>query len=201
FVVENCAEGGQNMGFNDDRDYLVWNNINFPSTGTYLVEYRVASGGGGGTVSCDLDNGGTQLGNTTVPGTGGWQNWQTVSRTVNISAGPHNFGIYSQVGGWNLNWVRISRAANRAALATAGSTENDAQLSLYPNPVADELHLSLAPALADRPYRLVNTVGQVVGHGALGRTLDVRKLPAGLYLLQVTTQDQQTLSRRIVVAH
>jgi hypothetical protein len=39
-------------------------------------------------------------------------------------------------------------------------------------------------------------VGQAVRTGTLGASLDVAALPAGLYLLIVTTSDQQTLSRR-----
>ncbi len=196
-VVETCTDagGGQDMGYIDPGDYLVWNGINFPTTGTYLVEYRVASGASGGTISSDLNAGTTQLGNTTVPATGGWQNWQTVSKTVTINAGTYNFGVYAQTGGYNLNWVRISKAAARGPLAIA-STQNDAQLALYPNPVADQLRLAVGPELAGSTYRLLDPLGRLAGRGPLGSTLDVARLPAGLYLLVVTTKDQQTLSRR-----
>lgn len=199
-VVETCTDagGGQDMGYIDPGDYLVWNSITFPTTGTYLIEYRVASGASGGTVSSDLNAGSIQLGNTTIPGTGGWQTWTTVSKTVTINAGTYNFGAYAQTGGYNLNWVRISQASGArvgAALATV-SAHNDEQLSLYPNPVADQLRLATAPELAGSTYRVVNAVGQAVRSGALGASLDVAALPAGLYLLVVTTKDQQTLSRR-----
>ncbi len=212
-VVEACTDagGGQDMGYIDPGDYLVWNGVNIPISGTYLLEYRVASGAGGGTISADLNAGTTQLGNTSIPGTGGWQSWTTVSKTVTLNAGTYNFGIYAQTGGYNLNWVRISQvgaarlSANPAAalLATPDAHPTD-QLSLYPNPVADQLRLDLVPELAGSSYRLLNAVGQAVGQGtlsqtpdqALGQTLDVRALSAGLYLLQVTTPDRQTLSRR-----
>lgn len=198
FVVENCSEGGQDMGYTDASDYLVWNGVNFPSTGTYLIEYRVASGASGGTISSDLNAGNVQFGNTTIPGTGGWQTWTTVSKSVTITAGTYNFGIYAQTGGYNLNWVRISKA-NGAREATPLATLNardDDQLSLYPNPVSEQLRLVAAPELAGSTYRVVNSVGQAVRAGTLGTTLDVAALPAGLYVLVVTTKDAQTLSRR-----
>jgi len=199
-LVETCAEGGQDMGTIDAGDYLVWNGLSIPTTGTYLLEYRVASATNGGTISADLNAGSVQLGNTTIPGTGGWQNWTTVSKTVTLNAGTYNFGIYAQTGGYNLNWVRLTRqgtARLAAPLATApASTQSDEQLSLYPNPVADQLRLAAAPELAGSPYRVVNSVGQAVRSGALGASLDVSALPAGLYLLIVNTPSQQTLSRR-----
>ncbi|MGI4763373.1 MAG: beta-1,3-glucanase family protein [Janthinobacterium lividum] len=199
-VVETCAEGGQDMGTIDAGDYLVWNGITIPSTGTYLLEYRVASATSGGTISADLNAGNIQLGNTTIPGTGGWQTWTTVSKTVTLNAGTYNFGIYAQTGGYNLNWVRITKqgtARLAAPLATApASTQPDEQLSLYPNPVADQLRLAAAPTLAGSSYRVVNSVGQAVRSGTLGASLDVATLPAGLYLLVVSTPGQPTLSRR-----
>jgi hypothetical protein len=190
--------GGQNMGFIDQGDYLVWNAINFPTTGTYTIEYRVASGASGGTISADLNAGAVQLGNSTLPATGGWQTWTTVSKTVTINAGTYNFGIYAQTGGYNLNWVRITKVsgAREAAPVVAASTASTEQLSLYPNPVSDQLRLATAPELAGSTYRVVNAVGQAVRSGALGTSLDVTTLPAGLYQLVVTTPDQQTLSRR-----
>ena len=125
-VVEACSEGGQDMGYVDQGDYLVWNAVNFPTSGSYRIDYRVASGAGGGTISADLNGGSVPLGSTSIAGTGGWQNWTTVSRTVTINAGTYNFGIYAQTGGWNLNWVRLTKLAGAtAAAATANATALD----------------------------------------------------------------------------
>ncbi|WP_250464842.1 carbohydrate-binding protein [Microbulbifer litoralis] len=103
------AGGGQNVGWIDTGDWMAYNSITFPETGNYTVEYRVASQDGGGRVSLDLDGGTTVLGELALPATGGWQNWVTVSHTVHIPAGTYNLGLYAQTGGWNLNWIRISR--------------------------------------------------------------------------------------------
>jgi hypothetical protein len=186
------------MGYTDAGDYLVWNAVNFPTTGTYLLEYRVASGASGGTISADLNAGAIQLGSTTIPATGGWQNWTTVAKTITVNAGTYNFGIYAQTAGYNLNWVRLSRATNarQSQLPVALATQNDQQLSLYPNPASSQLRLALAPALAGSTYRVVNSAGQTVREGTLGTTLEVATLPVGLYILMVKTPAAQTLSRR-----
>lgn len=106
--TENCAEGGLDVGGIDQGDWMAYNNVTFPANGSYLVEYRVASPGGG-TVSLDLNAGGIVLGQAQIPATGGWQTWRTVSQTVNVSAGTYSLGTYAVQGGWNLNWIRITR--------------------------------------------------------------------------------------------
>jgi len=103
------AGGGQNVGYIDTGDWMAYNSINIPTTGTYKVEYRVASLGGGGRLSLDVNAGANVLGYLDIPSTGGWQNWTTVSHNVTINAGTYNFGIFAQAGGFNLNWFRITK--------------------------------------------------------------------------------------------
>ncbi|RTL47201.1 MAG: glycosyl hydrolase family protein [Burkholderiales bacterium] len=106
--TEPCSEGGLNVGWIDTNDWMAYNNISFPTSGNYRVEYRVASLNGG-TLSLDLNAGTIQLGQLGVPATGGWQNWTTISHTVNINAGTYNVGVFAPKGGWNLNWIKFTR--------------------------------------------------------------------------------------------
>ncbi len=106
--TEACAEGGQNVGYIETGDWMAYNSITFPTSGSYRVDYRVASTAGG-TVSLDLNAGSIVLGQVGVPNTGGWQNWTTVSQTVNINAGTYNVGVYAAQGGWNLNWIKFTK--------------------------------------------------------------------------------------------
>lgn len=87
---------------------MAYNNVTFPSSGSYRVEYRVASPSGG-ALSLDLNAGGILLGQVQVPATGGWQTWTTVSHTVTVAAGTYSLGVYAAQGGWNFNWIRITR--------------------------------------------------------------------------------------------
>lgn len=100
--------GGQNAGWIDVNDWMAFANVNFPTSGTYRVEYRVASVNGG-QLSLDLNAGAIQLGQITIPATGGWQNWTTVSHTVSINAGTYAVGVFAPQGGWNINWLRFTR--------------------------------------------------------------------------------------------
>lgn len=107
--TETCSEGGQNVGYIEATDWLSYPPITIPTSGNYRIEYRVASLNGGGRLSQDVNAGATVLGELNIPSTGGWQNWTTISQTVNINAGTYNFGLYALTGGWNINWFRITR--------------------------------------------------------------------------------------------
>ncbi len=99
--------GGYNVGWTEAGEWLAFNNVNVPAAGNYQIQARVASGGGGGTISFDLNAGNTQLGQVSVPATGGWQTWQTVTLDTYLPAGTHSLGVYATTGGWNLNWVKV----------------------------------------------------------------------------------------------
>ncbi|UOQ72256.1 glycosyl hydrolase [Hymenobacter cellulosilyticus] len=139
--LEACSDtgGGQDVGWIDTNDWMIYNSVTFPTSGAYTIEYRVASPSGG-RVSADLNAGTTQLGNVAIPATGGWQNWTTVSQTVNVTAGTYNFGVFAQAGGWNLNWIRITKAGSTTSarsaqvLATTATAGRAQALEVYPNP-------------------------------------------------------------------
>lgn len=198
-AIETCSDtgGGQDMGNIDAGDYLVFNNINFPTSGAYTLEYRVASPNGG-TVSSDLNAGSTQLGSTAIPATNGWQNWTTVSKTVNVNAGTYNFGVYAQTAGYNLNWVRITKVsgAREAAPTAAAAASPAASAGLYPNPVAAHERLQAEPALVGSAYQVVDALGRVASQGILTSAgLDVSGLRAGSYTLLLTQPGQPRVSR------
>jgi predicted esterase len=97
--------GGQNVGYIDLGDWMDYS-VSPSSSGTYAVNLRVSSPGGG---QLQIKNSaGTVLATVTVPNTGGWQNWQTVSTNIALNAGTQTVRIYSASNGWNFNWWEIS---------------------------------------------------------------------------------------------
>jgi hypothetical protein len=106
--VTTDTNGGQNVSYIDAGDWMAYANIVVPTSGSYRIEYRVASPSGA-TFSSDLNAGATQLGSVSIGATGGWQNWTTVNQTVSLTAGTHSFGIFAQQAGWNINWFRITK--------------------------------------------------------------------------------------------
>ena len=68
--TENCAEGGQDVGYISNGSYLEFNQVNLNGATSFTA--RAASDTSGGTISIYLDSpGGTLIGAMPVPGTGG----------------------------------------------------------------------------------------------------------------------------------
>ncbi len=105
------AGGGLNVGWIDNGDWLSYAGtpLNLPQTGNYRIEYRIASLNGGGNLNFEEAGGTPAYANLNVPSTGGWQNWTTINHVVHLNAGTHRFGIKANRGGWNLNWIRITK--------------------------------------------------------------------------------------------
>lgn len=106
--TENTSDvgGGLNVGRISATDSLSFNTT-VQTSGTYLVEFRVATPRS--TSSIELRVNGSPAANISVPNTGGWQNWQTISAEINLNSG--NQTIELQFGGnqsgdlMNLNWI------------------------------------------------------------------------------------------------
>ncbi|MBP1222530.1 carbohydrate-binding protein [Flavobacterium sp. 1355] len=188
--------GGLNVGYADTGDWMSYNTINFPTSGSYLIEYRVASGVSGAVISSDLSAGAIQLGSVNIPNTGGWQNWQTVSQTVNVNAGTYNFGIYIQNTGVNLNWFRITKTASALAAKTA-STDKIESLTVYPNPTEQTLFFSAEVSGAN--IRIIDSQSgaTVSQQTANTNSIDVAGLKSGIYLILVEKDGIKTVRRFI----
>ena len=106
--TEPCSEGGQDVGWIDANDWIVWN-VNIPTAGTYTVQYRVASLNGGGVIQLEKAGGSPVYGSVSVPGTGGWQNWTTISHQVTLTAGQQQIAVKALAGGYNINWLKITQ--------------------------------------------------------------------------------------------
>lgn len=97
--------GGQNTGNINTGDWMTYDNIQIPVTGTYKITYRVASLASGGTLQ--MKEGASVLAVVTVPATGAWQKWVDVESTVTLTAGAHSLTLLAQLGGFNVNWFKI----------------------------------------------------------------------------------------------
>jgi hypothetical protein len=190
------TDGGSNVGYTETGDWLAYNNINFPTTGSYLIEYRVASGVAGGRLSSDLNGGTIILGNVDIPNTGGWQNWQTVTQTVSVNAGTYNFGIYIQNTGMNINWIRITKAGNAAASTVIEEETAIATLNVYPNPVSETLFFT--SDVSGGNLNIVDSQGVIVGSQKVNEnSLNVANLRQGIYFIVFEKEGKRTIKRFI----
>jgi hypothetical protein len=108
---ENTSDvgGGQNVGNIQTGDWMSYPAVTIPTTGTYRVEYRVTALYSGGSLQLKRAGGTPVYGGLSIPATGGYQIWMTVSHIVNLSAGSQSFGIKATGSGWNINWFSITK--------------------------------------------------------------------------------------------
>jgi arabinoxylan arabinofuranohydrolase len=95
--TEPSSAGGMNVGYLENGDYIKVRGIAF-GNGAASVSVRVASAAAGGTL--EIRTGGptgTVAGRCSVPGTGGWQAWQTVSCPVSGLSGTQD--VWFRVAG------------------------------------------------------------------------------------------------------
>jgi len=105
--TEPASEGGMNVGWIENGDYIKVKGAAF-GTGARTFSARVASATSGGTIEVRLDGpDGAVAGRCGVSGTGGWQNWTTVSCPITGATG--NRDLYLRFAGgsgylFNVNW-------------------------------------------------------------------------------------------------
>ena len=109
--TEPCDEGGMNVGNIQNGDYIKVSGVNF-ANGASSFDARVSSETSGGNIEIHLDSDtGTLIGTCAVSGTGGWQNWETVSCDVTDVTGIHDvFFKFTGSGDYllNFNWWKFS---------------------------------------------------------------------------------------------
>lgn len=194
------AENGQNVGYIDTNDWMAYNSISIPTPGNYTVSYRVASNGAGGELSLDTNAGANVLGSVTIPGTGGWYNWTTVSHTVYIDAGTYNFGIFAQTGGWNLDSWTISSASSASRTTSnnePSSVDYQSSILVYPNPAKQEITIEMGRE-EEASINILSASGQLVQQTEAiqsGKSINISNLDQGLYFIQIRTTEKTHIKR------
>jgi Glycosyl hydrolase family 3 C-terminal domain/Carbohydrate binding module (family 6)/F5/8 type C domain/Fibronectin type III-like domain/Glycosyl hydrolase family 3 N terminal domain len=128
--------GGYNVGWLNNGEWLEYT-VNPPDpSAIYSINVRVAAPAAGGQLRVRLN--GTVLGTVSVPATGGWQNWQTVTLpNVPIQGDIGSQALRLEVlnNGFNINWVELDRVqicgTNDLALNQPASASS-IQSSSYP---------------------------------------------------------------------
>ncbi len=186
------AGGGSNIAGSGAGKWVAYNNINFPTTGTYIVEYRVATALTG-RISCDLNSGSIQLGAIDVSTSGGWQSWKTVTQTITVNAGTYSFGVFYVSGQVNINWIKITKSGG-GRLATHEeeiAVENDGSSRIFPNPVHHTLHYTLPKGVQAHTVLVRDILGKSVSEHSFSKakdnnSMDVSTLKEGIYFITLS---------------
>lgn len=118
--------GGYNIGYTKAGEWLKYT-VAVAQTGTYAVEFRVASKYAGAKLHLEVD-GANVTGTITLPVTGGFQTWQTIlSQSISLTAGQHVLRVkfdtqtaHGDVG--NLNWLRFAQTGGGGGSVVTATT-------------------------------------------------------------------------------
>jgi hypothetical protein len=108
--LEACTDTGcgYDLGWTSAGQWFRYT-VNVASAGEYTVSFRVASPSGVSGAFHIADTSGTDLtGTEAVPATGGWQNWATITDTIQLAAGQQTLILDQDNSGWNIRSLAFS---------------------------------------------------------------------------------------------
>lgn len=170
--------GGQSTGSINTGDWMVYNGIAIPLSGTYKITYRVASLSTGGTFQLKTGTN-TVIDTVTVPKTGGWQTWVDVERTLSLSAGTHNLMLLATAGAFNINWFKIENIDGGVVSSSSVSSVASSANSSVASSVASSVNSSAASSIVS------STAASVASSAASSSAAaTVKPLAAGGIIIQ-----------------
>ncbi|MES2732844.1 MAG: carbohydrate-binding protein [Bacteroidota bacterium] len=107
--VFTVSEGTNGIGWINTGEWLEYT-VNAATAGSYNINARVASVFATGVFHLEWD--GVNVSNAiAVPNTGDWQTWQSVTKTVTLTAGQHVLRVFADAGNFNINKITFASAA------------------------------------------------------------------------------------------
>lgn len=169
--IEAASEGGFNIGWICEDEWTEYT-VDVEVAGSYLFEARVASQATGGLFHVEFD-GDDRTGPVSVPVTGGWQSWTTLSQEVILDQGLQimRFANSSTNQEYNLNWFRYTLQCMK------GDVNNDGLID--GTDIADFVSTILSPESAGAWKGCAADVDETPG-------ADLNDLPAFVDLLLST---------------
>lgn len=171
--------GGFNVGYTNVGDYLEYR-INVKDSGLYQITSRVACQSNAGKFSLQqISDDGTVINEavSSVPVTGGWQEWETISDgEINLHKGRWVLRLTITDPEFNLNWIRLTKKKIVTAI------NDKSELVLYPNPTKRFINVSSA---THDQFTVLTMNGSKVLSGQVTdeRSIDLKALKSGTYVL------------------
>ncbi|HET7733930.1 MAG TPA: carbohydrate-binding protein [Paludibacter sp.] len=184
FSFETCTDtgAGTNTSYaaiDKYLDYYTW----VANSGTYKMDFRISVNSASAQIAVLKDVNGSMvpLKSVSFSNTGGWQNWQTQSATVALTAGKNIIRLLSRTDGYNLNWIQF------AQLTPVESTQT-LDIALYPNPAHDSFFLQFNNE-NPRRVEILDLQGRLISHFVSQLTFErvnVVGMKPGVYIVKIS---------------
>ncbi len=194
--IEDCTDvgGGKNIGYTNSGDYADYL-IFVDEDEEFFLNLRIASLYGSAKLEfhlIDENSVDTKLTDFTVPSTGGWQTWKTISNYMIVPKGVYTLRMLVVSGEFNMNWFQFEIAQD--------NDENDQMKSesfAYPNPVSGNQMYIITGSddNSTTSINIYNTTGQLLSSASYklnnGNTeIDITDIPKGLAILRLATKNK-----------
>jgi hypothetical protein len=174
----------------DAGDWIDYN-VDVSEAGTYAAGFRIASTRET-SFSLYVDNKFNKR--IDIPSTGGLEEWQTIAYDVSLNSGKQIIRIRPNGGGWKLNWWKLEESTG-----SVNVPDKESAIKIFPNPAYDRI-LNIAGAGNKGIVNITDIKGQIRARYRLNESavLDLSFLPAGVYHLQIISDDQ-CMSQMIII--
>ena len=174
--------GGLNIGYTDAGDFADYF-VLVTETGDYDINFRAASENQSGSILLQLIDGSNiqNLTQISLPITGGWQTWETVSATTNLTEGSYKLRLKVSHPGFNLNWIEFDFTGN-----SMGLDDNEMKgLRLFPNPVNEIL--TIYSEYETFTIEIFDIIGKKIFEAENLNSINVGHFEEGIYLLKISS--------------
>ena len=172
--------GGYKLGYTDSGDFSEYS-VLVTESGEYEVSVRIASANDSGSIIFQLVEGSNEqyLTQISLPITGGWETWETVSKSLTLEEGSYTLRLVVGQSGFDINWIDFEYIGDSMSL----SETNEINLSLTPNPSSD--YLSLNTDLSEFVIEIYDFLGKKVHFSQNTNRINIKDLVNGMYLLNI----------------
>ncbi|MFB6342672.1 glycosyl hydrolase [Saccharicrinis sp. FJH62] len=166
------------------NDYLEYR-IDVPADGTYNFDIRVSSTR---RTALKVYVDGSAVLTHQIPDNDGWDNWSTVTKTIDLSKGIHILKLVALGSGFNLNWFEIRNQ-------TAQKLDEKPGAAVILNASGNDVLIISGTSASANRVQIYNIDGIPVLKKENATQIDLGTLVPGIYVVEVNADNHRILKK------